>query len=86
MNNPIYNRTKVVIDKRLEQLFEDLGEHVDAIQVLITWVDPEKNHTITHNNGIGNWNSRINMARTFVLRDDIETDADERAKFKEENL
>jgi len=51
----------------LTQVCNTLGEHVDAVQILVT--SSINGNTGTMCYGIGNWHARVGMARHFVLED-----------------
>lgn len=41
-----------------------LNEHVEAVQILITWTEADETHTIKF--GVGNWHARQGMAHDFI--------------------
>ena len=53
--------------RRVETLVALLGEYGDAIQVLISWVDPADGTTHGFKCGEGNWYARVAIAAEFVL-------------------
>lgn len=52
----------------LQQAVDLLGEHYDAVQVLVTWSDA--GITKSRHLGSGNWYARQGMAHDFVKSDD----------------
>lgn len=56
------NEMKALIDGMLSEL----GEHFDAVQILVSTHDPEGTEAFAR--GLGNWYARQGMAREFVER------------------
>jgi len=55
-----------------EKAAAELGEHFDAVQILITW--NEEGRSICVKRGAGNWYARQGMAHEFI-NSDIAQDA-----------
>jgi hypothetical protein len=53
-------------EKHLERLAADLGEHFDAIQIMVSW-EKEGGGTYCTKKGFGNWFARQGMAHDFIL-------------------
>ena len=49
---------------------------VDAVQVLSSWGEDNSNITVSHVCGLGNWYSRVGLAKEFLDGDTAETNAD----------
>jgi hypothetical protein len=64
MENP---RNKIVADA-----LNVLAEHFDAVQIFATY--QEEGKTQSTFKGIGNFYTRVGMAREFLIRDHAETD------------
>lgn len=52
----------------LLKLVQDLGEHFEAVQLLVSWQNDE-NKTSMISQGGGNYYARIGMAKNFVESD-----------------
>lgn len=62
-------------DALLKQVVQLLGEHFDAVQVLVSWNEEARTELMTW--GCGNWYARRAMAQDFIERDQAQTTADE---------
>ena len=60
--------TKDESERLMRLCVEPLGEHFEAVQVHVTWV--EDGHTFTRHYGSGNINSRVEISRRFVTYND----------------
>ncbi len=51
---------------------DQLGEHFDTVQILVTRLDYDKDRGCTVNiaRGTGNWFARFAQAKTFVIREE----------------
>ena len=69
--------------KEVETLLEDvaakLGEHFDAVQILVSW--NEEGASFLAKRGAGNWYARQGMAHEFITSD-IAQDAAEQLAVK----
>lgn len=54
-------------EKLLEEFAERLGEHFDAVQIMVSW--NEERVTKCAKRGTGNWYARTGMAREFLDAD-----------------
>jgi phenylpyruvate tautomerase PptA (4-oxalocrotonate tautomerase family) len=67
-----------IIERLTRAAVEQLGEHGDAVQVLVTW--NEDALTKVYARGGGNWYARLAMAREFCERSQAQTAAQEVAE------
>ena len=51
----------------LDQMASKLGEHFEAVQIMVTW--QENGQTFGLKRGVGNWYARIAMAQEMVSVD-----------------
>lgn len=51
----------------VEQHAAALGEHFDAIQILVTWNDNGNSYSLAR--GSGNWYARQGLAHEFITKD-----------------
>ncbi len=63
-------------EKIIDECLAKLGEHFEAVQILATYDEPER-QTGMYARGVGNWYSRIGMAREFLVSDQSRTIAHE---------
>jgi hypothetical protein len=68
------------IPKILNQVADQLGEHFDAVQILVTRMAPEGKGTERYSSGSGNWYARQGMAHAFIKCDEADTFAHEMGK------
>jgi hypothetical protein len=68
-----------ILDTHVNQL----AEHFDNIQILVSSVTEQGDATTSYSRGAGNWAARVHHARLFVLRDD-ETERHAIRKFLDE--
>jgi hypothetical protein len=65
-----------------ERICEDavakLGEHFEAIQIMVSWTEPDG--TLCVRRGGGNWYARQGMAHDFINSDKAQTEAREIAQ------
>lgn len=59
-------------DERIKQIVAELGEHFDAVQVMLSVT--ENGSTRLRQLGVGNWYARQGMAHEFI-NSDISADA-----------
>lgn len=64
-------------EKIIEEAVAKLGEHFDAVQVLVSWVDEGATHFMPR--GSGNWYSRQGMAKAYTDREISSETADQLA-------
>lgn len=69
--------TNAEAEKILEDAVSKLGEHFEAVQVLVSWVDEGATHFIPR--GSGNWYSRQGMAKAYTDREISSETADQLA-------
>lgn len=62
-------------DKYLQRLSAVLGDHFEAVQIMVSWTDANGTHSCRK--GVGNWYARIGMAREFLGTDQAHTAAHE---------
>ena len=62
-------------EKLCEEFAAKLGEHFEAVQILVTW--SEDGLSMCTKRGTGNWYARMGMAREFLICDQAQTNADE---------
>jgi hypothetical protein len=62
-------------EKMLERIAAQLGEHFEAVQILVSW--NEEGMSMCSKRGAGNWYARIGMAREFLVCDQAQTNANE---------
>ena len=62
-------------EEMCERIAEQLGEHFDAVQILVSW--NEDGFSLCTKKGSGNWYARIGMAREFLVCDQAQTNANE---------
>jgi hypothetical protein len=55
------------------RLSTQLGEHAEAVQVMVSWTDNNGTHRVFH--GCGNWYARQGMAHEFIECDKAQTNA-----------
>lgn len=67
------------VAKILEDAAAQLGEHFEAVQILVSWRH-ENGKTSFGSRGLGNWYARQGMAREFIECDRAETQAAEVAR------
>lgn len=51
----------------LDQMASKLGEHFEAVQIMVTW--QENGQTFGLKRGVGNWYARVAMAQEMVSID-----------------
>jgi hypothetical protein len=56
-----------------------LGEHFDAVQIMVSRHEPDKGGTHFINYGVGNWFSRYGQAKEWLVKQDA-INADEARK------
>lgn len=66
------------IQERVREAVARLGEHVESVQVLVSWHDDEGTHRFY--DGSGNWYARTGMAADFIENDTARTSANELGK------
>lgn len=66
--------TEALTQQVLDKALRELGEHFDAVQVLVTWC--EGGVTKSRHAGVGNWFARVGVARNFIERDQANDAAD----------
>lgn len=72
------------VTKLLEKTAADLGEHFDAVQIMVSW-PADTGGTACQMRGTGNWYARQGMAQEFIGRDRAAEQAHEIArKLKED--
>lgn len=59
----------------IQKVATELGEHFDAVQILVSW--NEESSTMMEASGAGNWYARQGMAREFLNKDQAQTIAHE---------
>jgi hypothetical protein len=64
----------------LTKTAEALGEHFDAVQILVSRMVPERGGTERFTAGSGNWFARQGMAHAFINSDEADTIAHEIGK------
>jgi hypothetical protein len=62
----------------LRRITAELGEHFDAVQILVSWNEEGNSELLTF--GCGNWYARQGMAHDFITRDQAQTQAAELAE------
>ena len=65
-------------DKMLEKIAANLGEHFEAVQLLVTWT--EDGGTYCAKRGIGNWYARKGMAQEMINHDVAQENAQQMAE------
>ena len=63
--------TEQEVQNRCELAAAALGEHFDAVQIMVSW--QESGITRSLNRGCGNWFARQGMAREFITEDQSRT-------------
>lgn len=58
-------------NRLLEEMAARLGEHFDAVQILVSW--NEYGLTNCAKRGVGNWYARQGMAQEFIDQDQAQT-------------
>jgi hypothetical protein len=67
----------------LSSAVERLGEHFDAVQILVSWNEQGQSHCMK--SGAGNWYARQGMAHEFINQDVAQENAFQLAnKLKED--
>lgn len=66
----------------VSRLVNQLGEHFEAVQVMVSW--NEEGETRCNHNGSGNWYARQGMAREFLQFEEAQIIAREVGKKLEE--
>lgn len=61
--------SKEELKEILDRHAKELGEHFDAVQILVSWENDRK-ATETLWSGYGNWWARIGMCRAFLKMED----------------
>ena len=51
----------------IERLAASIGEHFDAVQIMVSWVD--EGSTCAVSKGTGNFYARLGLAHEFILLD-----------------
>lgn len=59
--------TRDQIDEFIEAKTRELGEHFDAVQILVSWNEESK--CFNRYSGSGNWFARQGMAHDFINQD-----------------
>lgn len=67
--------THAELNALVQPMLETLGEHCDAIQIMMTW--NEDGNTHRYKIGAGNWYARQGMAHEFINEDQAQTNARE---------
>lgn len=68
------------LDKLVSETAAKLGEHFEAVQIMVTWPDEGGNGTKSLMRGTGNWYARQGMAQEFIGRDRAQEQAHEIAR------
>lgn len=58
-----------------ERLSMELSEHVEHVQVMVSWNEEALTHRVFY--GSGNWYARQGLAHEFIQKDIAQTNADE---------
>jgi hypothetical protein len=64
--------------KLIEKCSASLGEHYEAVQILVTW--SESGLTYSQARGSGNWYARQGMAHEFIQKDIAQENAHQISK------
>lgn len=67
------------IDKLVSDTAAKLGEHFEAVQIMVTW-PADEGGTKSLMRGTGNWYARQGMAQEFIGRDRAQEQAHEIAR------
>lgn len=60
--------------RHIERIAGQLGEHFDAVQIMVSWVNPDGS-TSSAKAGTGNWWARQGLAHSFINADVAEENA-----------
>lgn len=63
---------------RIDKAAEELGEHVDSVQIIITYHRGDRGESASYSNGKGCFYARMGAVKEWVIRQDqyTKTDAD----------
>jgi hypothetical protein len=63
---------------KVQKAVDELGEHFDTVQILVTRHESTKGGTINVALGTGNWHARYGQVRTWLVAQDERTRIDTR--------
>lgn len=67
------------IERITDRYLAEIGEYVDAVQVLLSYPQPGGELTHSFATGRGNFYARVGLARDFLIRDRARMEGEERA-------
>jgi hypothetical protein len=74
--------TEEQVTEMLDKVRAQLAEHFDAIQIHVSWLNPDGTTSMRHR-GSGNYYARVGMSQDFCLKEQAEVLADELARNEE---
>lgn len=61
-----WDEEKARIKKIVDECVAKIGEHVDAVQVIVSQHSPEVNNTMSYEKGSGNFHTRLGAVSEWV--------------------